>query len=168
MIAPQKFGVVSRFLHHSIAILMVFQFLRLFNHWNDKQNFISENLPPWHGSVGMILAFLVIFRIVWALSQMKNRHTEGVAAKAGHILLYVMMFLAPFSAIALMLAKGYGLAIFGWQIVEKGVKVESLLSFGQLHSPISVILVALVLGHIAMALFHQFVKKEKLIQKMFT
>lgn len=163
---PEKFGWVSKLLHHSIALLILFQFLKFFDDWNNKQNFISQMIKPWHGSVGILILFLVVIRIVWALSQLRNRHTEGIAAKFGHLALYLFMVLAPVSAVCLMLGKGYGLKMFSWQIIEKGYTVVELLPFGKMHGDIATILAILVVGHIGMALYHQFIKKEKLLQKM--
>lgn len=165
---PEKYGIVSRMLHHVIALLMIFQFLKLFENWNDKQNPISQMLPPWHGSIGAILLALVAIRIIWALSQIRNRQSESFLAKAGHTLLYVFMFLAPVSAVCLMLGKGYGVKVFGTSIIAGGNAIPSLLPVGTLHGPISITLCVLVVGHVGMALYHQFIKKEKLLQKMFT
>lgn len=164
---PEKYGFISRTLHHIIALLMIFQFLKLFENWNDKQNPISQMLPPWHGSIGAILLIFITIRIIWTLSQIRNRHSESFLAKAGHILLYVFMFFAPVTAICLMLAKGYGVKVFGTSIISSGNAIPSLLPVGELHGPISVTLCVLVIGHVGMALYHQFIKKEKLLQKMF-
>ncbi len=84
-------------------------------------------LPPWHGSIGAILLALVVIRIIWAFSQIRNRQSESFLAKAGHILLYVFMFLAPVSAFCLMLGNGYGVKVFGTSIIAGGNAIPSLL-----------------------------------------
>lgn len=164
---PQKYGFISKLLHWGIGFLILFQFLKIFERWNEKQNFISSILPPWHGSIGTILMGLILIRILWMIIQWNKRETANFAVKTGHLALYLFMLLAPLSALSLSLSKGRPISVFGLQIIEKGEPMANLAWFGQLHSPIALILIALVIGHAFMAFYHQFKKNgEPVLQKM--
>lgn len=164
---PEKYGLFTKILHHAIAILMIFQFLKLFEHWNNKENFISSSLPPWHGSIGLILTLLISLRIIWSITQLRNRKVESKVAQIGHIMMYVFMTLTPITALMFMLGKGHAIKFFGNIIIPGGEGIPSLMILGNLHSPISIIFVTLVIGHIAMAIFHRLVKQDNVFQKMF-
>ena len=164
---PNRYGVPTRTLHHLMLALMVFQFFKLFNYWNDKQNFISQNLPNWHATIGVVLGFLVIARVIWTLMQRSHRAHHGIIVKMGHFALYVLMFLAPISGVCLVLGKGYGLKVFGVQLIARGSDYAHLLPLGQLHSPLTIAFCVLVAGHAFMAFYHHFVKGDKLLKKMF-
>jgi cytochrome b561 len=66
-----------------------------------------------------------------------------------------------------MLGKGYGMKVFGLQLIAKtGLKTEWMISLGNLHSPLAWLLLALVVGHIGAALFHHFIKKDDTLKRM--
>lgn len=157
----QQYGIISKILHWSIGILFLFQFLKVFDRWNNKENFITSNIPPWHGSIGVLLMGLVLARIIWLLVQWKNRDHSDKLVTYGHLALYVFMFLAPLSAICLSLSKGRSVGIFGTEIIAKGEALTQVAWFGQLHSPIALSLIVLVLGHVAMSIFHNIRSPEK-------
>src|SRR5690606_17811359 len=83
----------------------------------------------------------------------------GMLARAGHIALYVGLVLMPLTGISIMIGNGYGLKAFGMQLVAPGAEIEWLATFGGvIHSPLAWLLVLLVIGHVAMALWHGLVR----------
>lgn len=168
--SSKSYGSITKIFHWSLAILFIHQFLKVFERINDGENIVSLLLPSWHGSIGNILFILVIFRIIWSISQSNNRkkeheHGQGMV-KLGHFMLYIFMLLTPLSAMFLMIGKGRGLNIFGVEVYPKGPEIENLAYLGTFHSPIALIFIVLVLGHIFFAFYHQFVKKEDFLEKI--
>lgn len=165
-----RYGVVTKFLHWSMALLFLWQFLKLGDRINDGEHWIGQTLVPFHGSIGLILLALILVRIVWSLTQLRQRppHDPATAwlVKAGHFGLYVMMVLMPLSAVMLMLGKGFGLKFFGMQLVARGDKIPWAASLGEFHSPLAWITLFLILGHIGAALFHRVVKRDDIMQRM--
>lgn len=166
----EKYGVVSRSLHWLMALLVVWQLLKLADYINDGQNWVSQTLvKPYHSSIGLLLMLLIVLRLIWVFRQVQRPQPLAFArlAKAGHHLLYTLLFLVPASAICLMLGKGYGLRFFSYSLVERGAgKSELLAAIGSWHAPLAVLLAVVVAGHLAMVAFHQWVKKDATLQRM--
>lgn len=169
----ERYGTVSRLLHWGMALLVIWQALKLFDRINDGEHWIGQVLVPWHVSVGTLIGVLVIVRIAWALRNRDNRPPAppppflGMLARAGHIALYVGLVLMPLTGISIMIGNGYGLKAFGMQLVAPGAEIEWLATFGGvIHSPLAWLLVLLVTGHVAMALWHGLVRKDGVLQRM--
>ena len=168
-----RYGIVSRLLHWGMAVLVIWQVLKLFDRINDGQHWVGQVLVPWHISIGVLIGLLIIVRIAWTLRNRNNRPpappppTLGMLARAGHIALYVCLVLMPLTGIAIMVGNGFGLEAFGIQLVAAGPEIEWLAVFGgAIHSPLAWLLVLLVIGHIVMALWHGLVRKDGVLQRM--
>jgi len=88
-------------------------------------------------------------------------------AHLGHSLLYLLMFVVPVSGMAMSMAAGRGINFYLFQLASPFEPNKALA--GQLHGvhEISANLLAfLVLGHIAVALYHQFVLKDNLLYRL--
>jgi len=87
--------------------------------------------------------------------------------KAGHGLLYLGMLVLPITGVMIMIGKGYGLDPFGIELVAGSEnEIAWMAAIGSIHSLIAWALLILVAGHIAMALYHRFVKKDDVMQRM--
>ena len=169
--SAQRYGTITRLLHWGMALLILLQFLKLGDRINDGEHWIGQNLVPTHVSIGVVLLVLIVLRLLWAVKQRQQRPLpEGSIAlliKAGHGLLYLSMIAMPLTGLAIMLGKGFGLKLFGLQLVARtGVETPWLASLGGLHSPLAWLFLLLVLGHIGAALFHHFVKKDDTWRRM--
>ena len=70
---PQRYGTVSRLLHWLMAILVLWQALKLFDRIDDGEHWIGQTLVPWHLSIGSLLLLLIVLRIIWALRNVRHR-----------------------------------------------------------------------------------------------
>ena len=89
------------------------------------------------------------------------------AAHLGHKALYLLMLVVPLSGMAMSMAAGRGINFYLFQ-VNSPFEANKALA-GQLHEVheiSSFVLVALVVGHIAVALYHQFVLKDNLLYRL--
>src|SRR5690606_39941939 len=81
---------------------------------------------------------LIVLRIFWASSQLKQRplHDPATAfvVKAGHLALYIGMLLLPITGLLTMIGNGYGLKVFGVQLVAKGPEIDWVAALGSAHS----------------------------------
>ncbi|MFA5631884.1 MAG: cytochrome b [Porticoccaceae bacterium] len=166
----ERYGSVSKIFHWGMAFLIGWQLLKFFDRIDDGEHWVGQTLVPWHISIGTLLLLLVVLRILWVMKQQGNRPRQDPATvflvRAGHFLLYVGMVLMPVTGISTMVGNGYGLTAFGVQLAAKGDEIPWLASFGSLHSPIAWLLLILTAGHIAMALFHHFIKKDDILRRM--
>ncbi|MBN7809290.1 cytochrome b [Agrobacterium rosae] len=169
---PDRYGLVSRLLHWTMAYLLIWQFLvivtwRLFG----DRDWVTTvtSFGPGHGTVGLLVIGLVVIRAIWALVNRKRRPVQsqsvsGRAAVAVHVSFYVLMFTIP--GLALLRAYGSGK---GWQpwIPASGVEVSWMMTPANLlHGMLAWCLSILIGGHVIMALVHRFRWKGETLGRM--
>ncbi|AFN77989.1 cytochrome b561 [Stutzerimonas stutzeri DSM 10701] len=168
--SKERYGTVSKWFHWLMGGLIIWQFLKLGDRISEGEHWIGQTLVPWHVSIGALLMVLIVLRIFWASSQLKQRplHDPATAfvVKAGHLALYVGMLLLPITGLLTMIGNGYGLKVFGVQLVAKGPEIDWVATLGSAHSPLAWIMVFLAIGHIGMALLHHFVKRDDVLRRM--
>lgn len=169
--SQERYSLITRCLHWGMAALVLWQFMKLGDRIDDGEHWIGQTLVPWHISIGVLLLVLGVLRLLWALKERPQRppHTgpRALLVKVGHALLYVVMILLPITGVLLMAGKGYGLTAFGITLIAKSEsEIGWMASLGSLHSPIALLFVALVIGHIMAALYHHFVERDGTLQRM--
>lgn len=166
------YGPVSRVLHWGMALLFVWQFVTAFLHWLDDESPLTKALWDGHRVTGFLLLLLVCFRGAWGLA---NRHMRpvhpgrlGLAARAGHLALYLLMFLTPLVALVRSHVSGRGFDWLGIVVVPAtGERHEALIAAtNALHGPLGWLLLALVAGHATMALVHHFLFRDATLVRM--
>lgn len=166
----ERYGTVSRLFHWGMAFFIAWQLLKLTDRINDGEHWVGYNLVTWHFSIGTLLLVLVALRIIWALSQRRKRPEQDPAmaalVKTGHVLLYAVMVLMPISGASRMVGKGYGWEAFGIQLVAKGEEIPWLMAIGSVHPPLAWLFILMIIGHIGLALFHRFVKRDDVLKRM--
>lgn len=167
----ERYGGISRLFHWGMAILLVWQGAKFFDRINDGEHWLGQTLVPWHSRIGSVLLLLVVLRILWALAQRGNRPVQDPATaglvKLGHFLLYAAMLLMPVTGIMYLVGRGFGWQPFGLELIAKGPEIPWMASVGgTLHSPLAWLLLIMVIGHIAIALVHHFVKKDGVLKRM--
>ena len=77
------------------------------------------NLGPWwHRSVGMLLLFATVLRIIWRVVQPTpkslGRRLERLAAGLGHFALYILLIGMLVSGYLISTAEGDPISVFDW------------------------------------------------------
>jgi cytochrome b561 len=168
--SPSGYGRITRYFHWTMAVLVVLQFTKLSERINDGEHWVGEHIVPLHVSIGALILVLAILRVWWAVRQRSHRPQPEAApgmVKLGHRLLYACMLLLPLLGVTFLIGGGYGVTFFGVNLVPRtDVEIPWLAAIGNLHSPIALLFVLLVIGHIAAALFHHFVKRDRTLLRM--
>jgi cytochrome b561 len=127
-----------------------------------------------HKSTGLLLALLIIARILWRLRHRPPAYPAGLdarqllAARFGHILLYVCMIGMPVSGYLASNFSKHGIRFMNqvqlppWGPDDKAV-------YGLLngtHDVLAFVFSALVVGHILLALYHGFVARDGILSRM--
>ncbi|MGO4853436.1 cytochrome b [Phaeovulum sp. W22_SRMD_FR3] len=170
---PERYGLISRFLHWGMAALILWQFLGMTLKLTLGRVPLAGFFVSLHAPVGVLLFLLILARIGWALAMRHRRPAQaaglaGLAARAGHAALYLLMLVIP----ALALLRAYGseraFSVFGITLFPAGgAPVEWMVTAGQLlHGTLAWTLCALVGGHIAMALLHQALWRDGTLTRM--
>jgi len=172
--SPAGFGIVSRTLHWTMAALFAWQFTSALCNQFAPETPLRNFFWSMHFNFGIILWCLVFLRGAWGLANASRRprYTGPVAqrraAGAVHITLYALMVTIP--TLGLLRAYGgtRGMRFFGQQVFDpRDEEIEPLVALGNaLHGELGYTLLALVAGHVGMALWHGFVRRDGILQRM--
>ena len=127
---------------------------------------------PTHSQVGFALLLLVLVRGVWGLLNLSQRpHKSGMVGKLaglGHLVIYALMFAVPALALLRTYGNGRGFSFLGIGIFERtGIQDPALTAPGNAaHGLLGWVLLAVIVGHVAMALFHHFVMRDNTLRHM--
>lgn len=131
-------------------------------------------LYSWHKWAGVTIFVLVIVRLVWRIGHpppplpAHMPALERLAAHAGHLALYGLMFVIPISGWLMSSAKGFQTVWFGVlplpDLVAKDAALGDLLQ--QVHLVLNYSLLALVVVHAAAALKHHFFDRDDVLLRM--
>ncbi|WP_343312699.1 cytochrome b [Brucella sp. BE17] len=173
---PQRYGLISRAMHWGMAYLLIWQFFSILL-WKGfgPAEWVKTvtSFGPYHGTVGLLVFLLVILRAVWAWINRTKRPphengTIGLAARAGHIALYLLMFAIPTLALLRAYGNGKGWNPWGLPLIPATgeERVWLIAPANALHSTLSWLLAALIAGHIIMAFFHAIIRKDGIFSRM--
>ena len=170
---PDRYGLVTRLLHWGMAAILLWQFTGMILRMLLGRTPLMAFWVGTHQSVGTLLLALVAVRIAWAIANRARRPAHGRsaigrAAWAGLVALYGLMLVVPTLAVLRAIGGGRGYAVFGWQLVPRGgARIEWMAAPAELlHGRLAWLLLALVLGHVAMALVHHFLLRDGLLLRM--
>lgn len=126
-----------------------------------------------HKSFGLIVLILAFVRVFSWLIIRKPSHLdshatwEKFAAKVAHVVLYVSLFLMPFSGWVMSSAGDFPISFFGIavpDIIEKNEEIFKLSR--QVHEFSSYALICVIGMHVLGALKHHFVDKDTTLRRM--
>jgi cytochrome b561 len=128
----------------------------------------------WHAALGYDLLALLVLRLLWRwmnpVPAMPGdlKRWEVIAARSGHIGLYVLMFAASLSGwgLAGTFKRPMTLDLFGIPIpqIVRDRALHDLLE--ESHMITSYLLAALIVVHIAGSLRHHFIKRNAVMRRM--
>jgi cytochrome b561 len=127
----------------------------------------------WHKWVGITLLALVMLRLLWRLAKgapppVAAPLWQQRAASAAHALLYLLMAAVPLLGWAYSSASGFPVVWFGvlplpdWVAPDKQLAAQ----LKDIHAIAAYSLLALIVLHVAAALKHQFVDRDRLLARM--
>jgi cytochrome b561 len=171
---PAGYGPVSRALHWGMASLFGLQFTSSLLHYFADDTPIADFFWGTHYSVGFTLWLLVLLRGAWGLANLRRRpahegsRLEAKAATAGHLALYTLMVIVPSLALLRAAGNARGLKVYGLQLIAPGGEANPAMTGpgNLLHGYLGWALLALVVGHVAMALYHGLVRRDGTLRRM--
>lgn len=143
------YGKVSRYLHWTMAICYLAMFGTALA-WNIDES-LKFLINP-HSAIGVLLLVLTIFRVIWAVINVKKSPKNTTVAKLGHWLLYGVMLAVP----AIGMARQAGHAQNNQALIELG---------NAWHGTLAWLFLLLIVGHIAMVAVHH-LKGEPILSRM--
>ncbi|MGR5063030.1 cytochrome b [Photobacterium sp. DNB22_13_2] len=143
--------------------------------WMVDLNYYSQwykPVPHWHKSVGICLAALTLFRLVWKHIKMQpsieGEAWEIAAAKMAHALIYILLIGIFTSGYLISTADGRAIEVFDWFAVPAlGELFPNQADIaGEVHYYLAFTLIGLTSLHALAALKHHFINKDNTLKKM--
>ncbi|AWF81477.1 cytochrome B [Microbulbifer sp. A4B17] len=185
---PDSYGSVAKWLHWLTALLFLGSYISVYyRQWLTEEetpaNWIALQL---HLSIGITIGLLVILRIIWRLTNPPPplepaTPFEHFAAHTGHLLLYLVMIIAPLTG---YIGTGVDTDYFFLFEIPKFESTQAFvaivqdrmgMTFEQFEKPVDFIhkevlgewvVWILILGHALAALYHHYIKKDRTLLRM--
>jgi cytochrome b561 len=184
----QTLGVVSRLIHWGMAIMIPFQLLlgfrmvSAYDAWKAGRGGeeLLMALSRAHDTLGLTVLILVLVRLGWRVSQptpdlpQSFQAYQRVLARLTHAALYALLIAFPLTGWATLSAytDQFPIFFFGWDHVPRIVPQAAAGSpfnsdfFSEIHEACWKIGGALLALHVVAALWHEVVRKDRLLSRM--
>ena len=173
------YGTVTRFLHWSIFILFVWQYLSaaIMTHLGrDKMllGLTQGDYYDWHKSIGLVLLVLAIARLVWRKTTPLPdwaptlSPAEQTISHRHELRLYWCMFLLPISGYLFVMAGGFGVKLFGCYPLPNPIgKLPWLATLTlAVHIIVSYAAIVFIAWHAGLVLKHHFYDRDGFLHRM--
>jgi cytochrome b561 len=171
--AQRRYSTLAIVLHWLLAGVIAFTFCLGFYMADLPFSPQRVKLFNWHKWAGITILALSGMRLLWRFTHrpptfVHVRNWQHWAAQGTHGLLYVLFFAVPLVGWVYSSAAGFPVVLFGWLPLPNWVLPDKALAalIKPWHANLAFALAALVLLHVLAAFKHQFVNKDRLIQRM--
>ena len=169
-----KYNITLRILHWCLGLLLIILLcLGVYMTELDSSSY-KLSLYRVHKAIGLTVLIVVIFRIIVRVFSTVPPYATSISnnnifiAKLVHYLLYVAIFIVPFSGYIMSCASGKGASWF------LGINFPVIISYdlgiaafaNKVHMLSNIFLVILIILHIAGFFKHYFVDKHNLIHRI--
>ena len=172
----QSYGLVAIALHWLSAITIVGLFI--LGVWMTGLSYYDDwykTGPDIHRSIGVLLFFALVFRLIWRAMNVAPEDEPGVPswqariAHGVHTLLYLMLFAMVVSGYLISTADGHSVDVFGWFEIPAliSLDVENLEDkAGDVHWYLALVMAGFVGLHALAAFKHHFINRDRTLKKM--
>lgn len=170
--AAAGYDGVAKFFHWLVVLLIAAQFVIGWIMPDIHKDTRPDGLIAWHLGVGAALIAAVVLRIVWRLTHRPASATLSpflsVVSHITHGLLYVTLVAVPLLGWANASSRGWSVKLFGVLPYPALSPVGSPVghAMGDIHGSLAWVLFALIALHVVAALYHHFVLKDRVLQRM--
>lgn len=171
----KQYGWISIMTHWLMALVIFTLFgVGLWMVDMDYDNPWYRTAPHWHKSIGVLLVGALILRFIWRMTNPRpapihgHKTWEKRLSNLVQYAFYVLIVLMFPSGYFITTAKGQGLDIFDWFTIPSIVQgVENMADYaGDIHEWIAFVIIGLAVLHIAGALKHHFIDKDRTLKRM--
>lgn len=158
---------------HWLTALLVLVLFALAMLWDFVPRDARKQMQSLHISLGIVLAVVLVLRLAWRTARgrrlpMAIEGLPGEAAKAMHYLLYLLLAVQVVLGFSWRWAQAEVFQFFGLFPLRLATVRNGPLShdLGNLHDIVGWTIVILAGLHAAMALYHHYVLKDRVLQRM--
>lgn len=172
LLLPSRYDSIARSLHWASALLIVAAFVM-----GLTIDFLPREWRPLylnaHVLAGLAIILLAVVRLFWRTSHAIPGAPAGsspmatLAIKLGHGALYLMMVAVPLIGFAPLFARGRGINFGLFQIASPIERTKEWIGPStEIHEIAAYALIALAVGHVAAAIYHQVALKDGVLLRM--
>lgn len=172
--AVARYGAVAQFLHWATAIVVLIAFT--FGPGGSEEHVYSPHRDfdrQLHETLGLCVLALVVVRVIWRMLDTRPESPPvprwmDVTAKAVQVLLYVLLFALPITAITGAWLEGHPLTLLG------GVEIQPLVAkmhaagvtIATIHTWLGDAILWLAGGHALAGLYHHYFRRDNVLVSM--
>lgn len=167
------YGTLTRLLHWVMAVQFIIMFGLAYIMTSLPKSAFRYTLYDIHKATGLLLLVLAIVRIGWRFTNTQPdlssvvARWQHLAAKSNVILLYCMMLLMPVTGILTSTLGGHDITFYHlFTIHPLGNNAGLSELFANAHEILSYIIIGAFSLHVAGALYHYYVIKDNVLQRM--
>ncbi len=172
--APAEYTGVAKSLHWLILGLLVVQFAIAWTMPEIGRGSVPTGLIGWHLSVGIAILAVMVVRLAWRLTHPAPpapsdlQPALATLSRVTHYLLYAVLIVLPVLGWANASSRGWAVKLFGIVPLPALTSKNSALghSLGDVHATLATVLLAIVALHVAGALYHALVLKDRTLQRI--
>ena len=169
-----RYTGTAKALHWTILALLIVQFAVAWTMPEIKRDTKPETLINLHLSMGIVVLFVAVVRLAWRAAHGEPPPEHGVppwqmqSARAVHWLLYLLLFVLPVLGWINASWRGFPVVMFGFELPKLvATRAPAWRWTGDVHSLLAnYLLLSLVGLHVAAALYHYFILRDRVLQRM--
>jgi cytochrome b561 len=170
----QGWGVPAKLLHWAVAALVLVQICLGWVAVSWRLSPTKLDLFVWHKSIGLLILLLMLVRMAWRSVNVTPSLPAGRAllerraARASHLLLYLVLLVMPLTGWIINSAANIPFRIFWLIPLPAIVQPDKVLAdaTARVHLALFIVLALLLVVHIGAALRHHFVKHNDVLTRM--
>ena len=167
-----RYDGVARFLHWLVVLLVIAQFMAGWAMPDVRKDSLPVGLIAIHLGVGTTLLAAMVARLIWRLTHRPPPENFlpglNVLSRLSHFALYALLVAVPLLGWANASSRGWRVRLAG--VTNLPALTGNGSSFGHalgnVHGLLAWALLAVIILHVAAALFHQFVLKDRILRRM--
>jgi cytochrome b561 len=171
----QGYTPTAKAVHWLVVLILTLQYAVAWTMPHIGRNTVPEALINLHFSLGMLILFMLAFRLAWRWSHAEPSPAAGLAAwevataRAVHYLLYGLLLVGPILGWINASYRGFDVTLFGLfkfpHLIAQ--RAPGFAWTGDVHAFLSnYVLLPLVGLHVAVALYHALVCRDRVLARM--
>ena len=171
---PSSYTGTAKVLHWLIVVLLIAQFIFAWTMPHIGRNTPVSTLISLHFTFGIIILAVAIVRLVWRATHAQPAPEDGLppwqiqSARAVHWLLYALLFVVPILGWLNASWRGMPIVVFGLELPKLiATRAAGWGWTGNVHVLLAEYGMLTLVGlHVAAALYHYFIKRDGVLQRM--
>lgn len=168
------YTATAKILHWLILALLLIQFTVAWTMPEIHRDTRPETLINLHMTIGVVILLVAVVRLGWRVTHAEPPPEDGVppwqtaSARVVHWLLYVLLLVVPILGWINASWRGFPVIILGVELPQLvATRAPGWLWTGDLHMLLAnYVMLTLVGVHVAVAVYHRFVRGDRVLQRM--